>query len=175
MGGAGIRRQAAGRLGRETDDDFLLAGAGGVLAIWSLKGGVMDEREVIWQPSVEPERHFHEQRTTGSDVDDGLRLSENLGLEPRERRSRRATTRRHVRRGAIEMFRSEGDTKVEATERLEDGSWTDDPRAAAFLGASNASIPLRTRISDWARGETFDRRAERAISELQARKGGQSR
>ncbi|MGA9400508.1 DUF7269 family protein [Haladaptatus sp.] len=155
---------------------FLLAGAGGVLAIWSLKDGVVDEREVIWQPRTEPEKaHFHEQRTTGSDVDDGLRLSEVLGIEARERRSRRATARRHVRRAAIETLRAEGDTKQEAAERLEAGSWTDDPRAAAFLGASNASIPLRTRINDWARGETFDRRAERAVSELRTRNGGESR
>ncbi len=153
---------------------FLLAGAGGVLAIWSLKDGVVNEQEKgIWQPRTEPEKaHFNEQRTSGSDVDDGLRLSENLGLESRERRSRRATARRHVRRATIETLCSEGNTKLEATEQLEDGSWTEDPRAAAFLGASNTSIPLRTRISDWARGETFDRRAEQAISELRTRNGG---
>ncbi|EFW92996.1 hypothetical protein ZOD2009_06554 [Haladaptatus paucihalophilus DX253] len=155
---------------------LLLAGAGGLLAIWSLGDGVTDERDEIWQPRTDPERaHYDEHRTSGSDVDDGLGLSGNLGLESRERRSRRATTRRHVRRAAVETLAGDGYTKTEARERLEDGSWTDDPRAAAFFGASSADIPLRTRITDWARGQTFDRRTERAVSELRERNGGESK
>lgn len=155
---------------------FLLAGVAGVLALWSLRGGVVEEKDGIWQPRTEPEKaHFYEHRTSGSNVDDGLGLSGNFELRARERRTRRATTRNHVRRAAIETLRSEGYTGKEARKRLEDGSWTDDPRAAAFLGTSDASVPLRMRISDWARGETFDRRVERTVSELQTRNGGRSR
>lgn len=155
---------------------FLLAVAGGLVALWSLKGGVTEEREDVWRPRIEPERaHFDEHRTSGSAVDDGLGLAGNIGMKARERRTRRSTTRRHVRIAAVETLRSEGYAESEATAQLEDGSWTDDPRAAAFLGASNATVPLRTRISDWARGETFDKRVERTVAELQARNGGRSR
>ncbi|WP_231186763.1 hypothetical protein [Haladaptatus sp. DYF46] len=155
---------------------FVLAGVGGLLAIWSLGGDVTSEREAVWRPKRDPERaHYYEHRTSGSEVDEGLGLSGNLELRPRERRSRRATTRRHIRRAAIETLRSEGYTRNEARARIENGSWSDDPRATAFFGASSANIPLRTRIVDWARGETFDRRAERAVSELQSRNGGESR
>ncbi len=151
----------------------LLAGAAGLLGLWSVRGDVTEESEPVWRPARDPETaYFDEHRISGSDVDDGLELMGNLQLSPRDRRLRRRRTRRHVREAAFQLLREEGYDEADAKRSLKDGSWTNDPRAAAFLGAPNADVPLRNRVVDWARGETFDRRAEHAIAELEARTGG---
>lgn len=57
-----------------------------------------------------------------------------------------------------------------AVDRLSDGSWTDDDRAAALFaepGAIQRSID--DRVADWAIGDSFARRVEAVIDELRRR------
>lgn len=58
---------------------------------------------------------------------------------------------------------------AEANERLEAGSWTDDPLAAAFFSdEASDRIPLLTRLRiRWSKRSSFAVRAERAASELE--------
>ncbi|WP_394324787.1 DUF7269 family protein [Haladaptatus cibarius] len=152
---------------------IVIAGVAGVLGLWSVRGEVTEKEKSVWKPRREPEiAYYYEHRTSGADVDDALELQGNLELPSRKRRSRRATARKHVRNAAIQMLTERGYSESDAKQALKDGSWTDDPRAASFLGAPHSDIPLRTRIVDWTQGETFDRGAERAVTELETDDGG---
>lgn len=56
-----------------------------------------------------------------------------------------------------------------AREQLETGSWTEDPRAAAFFATEPVAVPLRYRILDRLADEPVEyRRARHAIDELLA-------
>lgn len=117
-------------------------------------------------PDRAPERaYYDEHRTTGDAVDSVL------GANPDETDdlvSRRRTARGRVRETAISVVADAERIDPEtAAERVAAGSWTDDPRAAAFLGGRHLA-PLRTRIRDWASGERFERWATRAVAEVEA-------
>ncbi|WP_276254390.1 DUF7269 family protein [Halomontanus rarus] len=85
----------------------------------------------------------------------------------RGKRSRqRHEARRTIRETAIEVLAAGHDVSVpDATSRISDGTWTDDPRAAAFL-STDASLPLRVRIVDWAFGARYRRGLEAAVEEI---------
>lgn len=56
-----------------------------------------------------------------------------------------------------------------AREHVEAGTWTDDVRAAAFVGGDEApERPLQTRVADWASGRPFARQVEATVDELAA-------
>lgn len=74
---------------------------------------------------------------------------------------------RRVRETAIAALTArEGIDEETAAERIRDGSWTDDPRAAAYLEGT-VPLPLRIRLRDWAHGERTSRGLEAAIDELE--------
>lgn len=72
--------------------------------------------------------------------------------------------RSELRRTAAMALESRGHPPEEAERLLDAGAWTDDRRAAAFLG--DGHLPLRTRVRDWASGEPIRRRAEAAVEAL---------
>lgn len=78
-----------------------------------------------------------------------------------------------LRRAAVdELSRQHG--REEAREMVEEGSWTDDPRAAAALAEGGYShLPLRFRLYDWLFEEdALERRAEAVVDELHRGGGG---
>ncbi|WP_276271486.1 DUF7269 family protein [Haloarcula litorea] len=63
-----------------------------------------------------------------------------------------------------------------AAEAVEHGTWTDDPRAAAFLGGGSVpDPPLRVQLRDWASGEAFDRRVAATLAEIRRHRDGDAR
>ena len=72
--------------------------------------------------------------------------------------------RAELRRSAVAALTARGHAREEAERLLDAGAWTDDRRAAAFLGDEH--LPLSLRVRDWASGEGARRRAEAAAREL---------
>lgn len=69
-----------------------------------------------------------------------------------------------LRRAAVGALTARGEDRETAEATIDAGGWTDDPRAAAFLGT--ADLPLWMRVRDWASGEATRRRAEAAAEAL---------
>ncbi|WP_137286033.1 DUF7269 family protein [Halorussus salinisoli] len=125
-----------------------------------------------WTPTRAPERaYYDEHRTAGSAVDSAL------DVDPGETDDvdvRRRNARGRIRETAVSVVADAEHVDPEtAAEGIAAGSWTDDPRAAAFLGGRHLA-PLRTRIRDWASGERFDRWATHAVAEVEASERGES-
>lgn len=80
----------------------------------------------------------------------------------------RTTVERPIKRAAVAAVAEREDvSREEAARRVEDGSWTDRPRAAAFVGGPDVpSPPLVVRILDWLRGDPFERHARVTIAEI---------
>lgn len=79
----------------------------------------------------------------------------------------RRSARNRARRLAIETVSSvEGRSREAAANRVRDGAWTDDPRAAAFVGSPR--LPLRIRFVDWLTGAGYRRGLEATLDELEA-------
>jgi hypothetical protein len=74
--------------------------------------------------------------------------------------------RSELRRAAVTALEARGHTRDEAERLVDTGAWTEDRRAASFLG--DVHLPLRTRVRDWASGEGERRRAEAAVEQLAA-------
>ena len=88
-------------------------------------------------------------------------------------KNRRRTVREHLRSVAVETIATRQNvTEAAARDRLDEGTWTDDPLAAAFLGSSTSRPPLREQLRARLRREpAFSYHARRtvgAIAELQA-------
>lgn len=65
-------------------------------------------------------------------------------------------------------------SRERAREHVAAGTWTDDVRAAAFVGGSEApDRPPSMRIRDWASGATYDRQVRATVDELAAINGGE--
>jgi hypothetical protein len=84
---------------------------------------------------------------------------------------RRAEPGRAFRRRLAERVRAAlieaGHSPEEAERRLDEGSWTDDPVAAAYLGAEGVEAPLAARLRGLIGGEAArEERAERAVAAL---------
>lgn len=80
----------------------------------------------------------------------------------------REQVRKELHRSTIEvlmMYR--GYSESEADAAIEDGSWTDDPYAAAFFTYEMPSRPLSARLEDAVEGRiAFERRGRHVIAEL---------
>lgn len=78
-----------------------------------------------------------------------------------------STVRERIREAALRtLVLRDNCTEAEAEARLDEGSWTDDPVAARYLGA-DVSVPLRTRLRLVVRGRASTIRASRAISAIE--------
>lgn len=154
---------------------IVVAGAVGLLGVQAFResatsasdGEEGDERRAdhLTFPK-EPERaHYEEYRTTGHEIDSVFDADPD---DTRELGSRRRKAESRIRRTAITVVAEvERIDDEEAAERINAGTWTDDPRAAAFLGGRRLA-PLRVRIRDWASGERFERWASHAVEEIDA-------
>jgi hypothetical protein len=154
---------------------LVVAGAVGLLGVQAFResatsasdGEEGDERRAdhLTFPK-EPERaHYEEYRTTGHEIDSVFDADPD---DTRELGSRRRKAESRIRRTAITVVAEvERIDDEEAAERIAAGTWTDDPRAAAFLGGRRLA-PLRVRIRDWASGERFERWATHAVDEIDA-------
>lgn len=80
------------------------------------------------------------------------------------RRNAERMLRAELRRAGRTALEWRGHDRETAERLLDEGAWTDDPRAAAFLG--DAHLPLRLRVRDWVSGQGRRRRAEAAVGEL---------
>ncbi|WP_436907225.1 DUF7269 family protein [Halosimplex marinum] len=102
----------------------------------------------------------------GEDVDGAL----DALTDPEASRDgwKRVDVENRVRELAVEVLESEtGADAEDAVELLETGEWTDDPRAAAYLG-EDVTAPVRVRVADWASGDPYRRRVEATVAELAA-------
>jgi hypothetical protein len=108
-------------------------------------------------------------RVAGESVDEALsRLAAPKRRESWSINDDRWEVRSRVR-GVAEtvLVEHDGLDPETASVRLDEGTWTDDPRAAAFLG--DATPPPAVRVVDWLSGRPFERRARAAVAELAAR------
>ena len=131
------------------------------------------DSEDLWVPRRTPERaHFDEHRTTGDDIDS---VFDDDAEDGRDLGTRRTAARGRIRETAIAVIAAaENCNHADAARRIDDGSWTGDPRAAAFLGGARHA-PLRIRIRDWASGEGYERWATHAVAEIEALAAGEGR
>lgn len=136
-----------------------------IVGLFGLAGVARNGSETAFPPtsvaSVERKR-------IGSTIDHALERSgpTETATERRRRFRLRGKSRTAVRETAIAALAERHDVDTsEAVALVHEGAWTDDPRAAAFLG--NARLPLRLRIVDWAYGERYARGLESAIDEVE--------
>jgi len=155
-----------------------LVGGGYGLAHLYLNG----KRESTTAPLVgmTPERaHYPEHRVSGDDVDESV---ETVGGELPESSAKNWWTYRErndvtstLAELAVRVLANEHDVDADRAEELvASGAWTDDDRAAAFLGDDDAgALPLRVQFVDWLSGEAYQRRVTATVEAI-ARHAGVS-
>ncbi|WP_336357745.1 DUF7269 family protein [Haloarcula sp. CGMCC 1.6347] len=112
----------------------------------------------------------------GEDIDELLakidgRVDPYNGLEA----SYASEVRNRLREAARQVLVETADMSTEAAARdVRTGSWTDNRRAAAFLGGPEApDPPIEMQLRDWASGEGFDRKVEAAAAEIRRLQRGE--
>lgn len=157
---------------------FGLVLAAGAVGVWrtvrtskSSAGEWSGER--IRLPYYPPEyARYDARRSVGGSVDRALADADDADLN-------QTTWQRHRhRRDAFQSLRDaaatvlvtrDGCERSEALRRLDEGTWTDDPRAAWFLGSSEVlEPPLSIRIRDWANGERYQRGVRATTAAIEA-------
>jgi hypothetical protein len=104
----------------------------------------------------------------GAEFDATLARIEGMSSTELRRSEAPVEVRRRLREAAIAtVVRRAGVDRETATRRVETGEWTDDPVAAAFLGAPRASAPVRWRETLSATPRTVSR-ARRTADLLEA-------
>lgn len=106
----------------------------------------------------------------------GTEFDEYLSRPSSPRSDVHGAVHERLRAAAVQtIMRTEGVSRVAARQRLADGSWTDDPEAAAYL-ASDSPSPLswRWHLSAATDGETWAQRgARRAAAAVEGLTGGE--
>jgi len=106
----------------------------------------------------------------GGDIEASLdRLREGANETVPVRTDRQRVRRRLTELAVATIAAREECTRAAASERVARGTWTDDPRAAAFL-ADDERAPLDVRIEDWLFGPPTERRARATVAEIAARR-----
>ncbi|MUV51678.1 hypothetical protein, partial [Haloarcula sp. CBA1122] len=132
--------------------------------------GTDDEPAELLDELLEPEAtQAKSGDMVGDDIDELLakidgRVDPYNGLEA----SYASEVRNRLREAARQVLVETADMSTEAAARdVRTGSWTDDRRAAAFLGGPDApDPPIEMQLRDWASGEGFDRKVEAAATEI---------
>lgn len=124
-------------------------------------------RRGLERPEVdlgEPETRY-EVEVPGDDVDERLLRTGGLTHRSTERRER---LRGRLREAAVETVAArEGLSTRRAARRIDDGDWTDDPVARAFLSEAHSyplSVPFRARLSG---ATTFTFALARAVDAIE--------
>jgi hypothetical protein len=112
----------------------------------------------------------------GDDIDELLaridgRVDPYDGLEA----SYAAETRDRLREAARQVLvETTGVSPESAARAVKAGSWTDDRRAAGFLGGPDApDPPIEMQLRDWASGEGFDRKVAAVTAEIRRLQRGE--
>jgi hypothetical protein len=158
----------------------LTPGLLGVVAALALLGGAgavrarlrIDERDT----DLPTPESTHAHPTLGTEFDDDI-----AALVPSGRMqgvSERRAVRDRLDELAIAVLMREGDSEHVARERLAEGTWTDDPYAAAFFAEARASdVPLEERLRTAFSTEPSSRRRARhaadALADIANRERGQ--
>lgn len=96
----------------------------------------------------------------------GWRVDEALGASSAESRVSPFRIKRILRRTLDTVLVERGGlSSSEAVERRRAGSWTDDPRAATFLGDSDVR-PASLRLRDWLVGDEFAANLRATVAEI---------
>ncbi|ELZ25799.1 hypothetical protein C475_10079 [Halosimplex carlsbadense 2-9-1] len=134
-----------------------------VLGAWSLwRGRSTDEDADVSLPDP-ADADGSGDRLVGDAVDEVL---DALGdPETTDSGWRRVDAYSQIRSLAIDVLREAGTDDPAAA--LATGEWTDDPRAAAYLG-DDVPLPVRIRVADWAGGDPYRRQVEATVAELSA-------
>ena len=153
----------------------LVGGAYGLLQLYRT-GREEEERTPLVDRN--PERaHYREERVVGADVDASIEAVDGELPESDAKDwwtyREKTDVKTAMTSVAVDVLSSEHDVSREAAAKMvDDGSWTDDDRAATFLGGEYAgSVPLRTQFFDWLSGAAYERRAEATIDEVAAHAG----
>ncbi|MGQ4556483.1 DUF7269 family protein [Halobellus sp. GM3] len=150
-------------------DYLLAAGLGGValaLGTWAFASGAGRPRQAT-MPEVERSTPVS---VPGEDFD--RKLSGWRGRVPLLGSSVRESVRRRLRGVAVRTIAAKaGCSRAEAERRVAEGTWTDDPIAAAFLSASSEPPPLADRAAALRRGGGWLRfAARRTLDALEERR-----
>lgn len=173
----------AGTTGALRVSILLLAAFAGLLGLGVTYARAESSAPVASEPvelaSAAPETRFwdRDDRAAGTAIDDAIRRM-GWRVDARSAWQSRAAreTREHLRNLAVRVLVSETEwSESTAVDRIVDGTWTDDPRAAAFLGGESApERPVSIRVRDWLHGESFRRQVEATVDELSRLTEGES-
>lgn len=156
----------------------LFAGAvAGGFGVWALYRGSVGETdaESVEFPTRPPEfAYYDERRTVGGAID--LATSDEDLPDWKSGRSRR-DTRTHLHNAAVAAIADHEECAPQiARDRIAMGTWTDSPRAARFLGGTDAAdLSLSVRIRDWASGDSYRKHVEATVDEIAVLDGGERR
>jgi len=140
-------------------------------------GDTDDESAELLDELLDPEETQAEPvEMVGDDIDGLLaridgRVDPYDGLEA----SYAAEIRDRLREAARQVLVEATAVSPEAAARaVKTGSWTDDRRAATFLGGPDApDPPIEMQLRDWASGEGFDRKVEATTAEIRRLQRGE--
>lgn len=141
-------------------------------ALAVLVGGTVAALSVLVRSTEGPETEpLPEPGSSANARIPGERVDQRLaGASWREGETRAALADRIERTAVTTLARTERWTPAEARERLRDGTWTDDERAAALLSDGDDPPSVGDHVRALATGESpFQRRADRAMAELHDR------
>ncbi|WP_415382716.1 hypothetical protein [Halosimplex sp. TS25] len=140
-----------------------LAVALGLWSLWTARGSGTEETQTTLP---HPERADESPgKVLGGDIDETLRRLADP-TDTVELRGR-IDVERTIRRVAVDVLREEADYDLGGLQAaLDEGTWTDDPRAAAYMG--DVELPVRIRVIDWASGDPYRRRVQATVAELAA-------
>jgi len=138
----------------------LVAAAYG-LKVLASTGGTPTNREGPVETESNPDVDW-----IGGHIDEAFEALDADDNSKWDRENAARTVRSELRRVTMTALEAKGHSPAEAERLIDSGAWTDDRRAAAFLGDEH--LPLRMRVRDWASGQGVRRHADAAVDELAA-------
>ncbi|SDL88793.1 hypothetical protein SAMN04487949_0068 [Halogranum gelatinilyticum] len=148
---------------------FVVGVITGIAGVWWLS----ERSEPADDPAVTiPDRHpefayFTEGRAVGEAIDRATSGEELAQWETNK--FRRETYDSLYEAAVVAISEAENCAPQLARNRLAEGTWTDSPRAARFLGdQSETRLPLSVRIRDWASGESYRRHVRDTVEAITA-------
>lgn len=125
--------------------------------------------ESIELPAANPEQpHGRTNEAVGTRLDEHLDVVGDVVDDTHSEAYSAYKIEQSLRGLAVRVVADAADCSLDrAREHVDRGTWTDDVRAAAFVGGDEAtSRSLQTRLRDWASGRSFARQVEATVDEL---------